>query len=55
VNVPPTIGMAVSSGKVSYEALDTVLGLEDLYDILEIVLIDGHNAIVLAKRKPKDR
>jgi len=34
----------VSSGKASLAELDTVLGAGDLYDLLEIVVIDAHNA-----------
>ena len=42
-NVPGLVGLAVSSGKVSFEALATVLDLEDLWVVVEIVLIDAHN------------
>jgi hypothetical protein len=46
--------MAVSSGKVTFADLDSILGLEDLEDIVEIVSIDAHNARIIAKRqKPK--
>lgn len=30
-------------------ALSTTLGLEDLYDLIEIILIDRHNDRILAK------
>lgn len=54
VNVPPTIGMAVSSGKATMAELATVLTVEDLHDILEIIAVDAHNQRVLANRR-KDR
>ena len=49
MNVPPTVGTAVSTGKATMAELSTVLGLEDLHDILEIVHVDGHNARVARK------
>lgn len=49
MNVPPTIGAAISSGKASLAELNTVLSVEDLHDILEVVTIDAHNARVAAK------
>lgn len=43
--------MVVSAGKASYAELDSVLGLEDLHDILEIISVDAHNRRVLQKRE----
>ena len=34
----------VSSGKATYHELDSVIGIEGLYDLLEIITIDAHNA-----------
>lgn len=42
--------MAISSGKASFAELSSVLGLEDLHDILEVIAIDAHNARAMAKR-----
>lgn len=53
--MPPTVGMACSSGKVSWRDLSTDLGLEDLHDVLEIVRVDAHNARILAKRAERER
>jgi len=47
--VPPAIGAVVSSGHASLVELDTVLGLKDLYDLLEIIAVDHHNANIAAK------
>lgn len=33
----------ISNGKATLVELDTVLGLQDVYDLLEIVLVDSHN------------
>lgn len=47
MNVPPTVGMVESMGKASWAELSTILGLEDLHDLLEIVRVDRHNAKVM--------
>ena len=49
-NVPRTIGMVVSAGKATLHELDTVYGLEDLCDMLEIIAVDIHNRRVMAKK-----
>lgn len=54
MNVPATIGMAVSADKSLLEPLSTTLGLEDLHDILEVIAVDAHNRRVLDKRNEKD-
>lgn len=43
----------ISSGKATLHELDTVLSLEDVYDILEVISVDAHNQRLLNKRKPK--
>jgi hypothetical protein len=43
VNVPPIAGMIVSSDKATLHELQTVYGLEDLYNMAEIVIVDRHN------------
>lgn len=52
MNVPPAIGMVLGSGQklTTMGELNTVLGLEDLHDLLEIVMVDAHNQRILAKR-----
>lgn len=49
-NVPRTISIAILTGRATLHELDTVYGLEDLYDLLEISLVDAHNNRV-ANRK----
>lgn len=46
VNVPRAIGAAISGNLALLGPLSTTLGLEDLYDILEVKQVDGHNARV---------
>jgi len=42
--------MVVSAGKATLHELDTVYGLEDLCDMLEIIAVDIHNRRVMAKK-----
>lgn len=49
MNVPPTIGMVVSSGKATLVELGTVLNIEDLHDLMEVISVDNHNAEVMRK------
>jgi hypothetical protein len=53
VNVPPIIGMIVSAGKATLDDLQTRHGLEDAYDIAEIILVDTHNHVKVRAAKPK--
>ncbi|AWB26210.1 transcription elongation factor GreA (plasmid) [Methylobacterium currus] len=45
------MGFAVSAGKATLLELSTVYGVEDLYDIIEIIMIDAHNERVIAQEK----
>lgn len=47
VNVPRTIATVISSGKASKVELDSVLGVQDLWDLLEIIQVDAHNERVM--------
>ncbi|EEC0863852.1 transcription elongation factor GreA [Salmonella enterica subsp. enterica] len=47
VNVPRTIATVISSGKASKAELDSVLGVQDLWDLLEIIQVDTHNERVM--------
>ncbi|EDT7434784.1 transcription elongation factor GreA [Salmonella enterica subsp. enterica] len=47
VNVPRTIATVISSGKASKVELDSVLGVQDLWDLLEIIQVDAHNKRVM--------
>lgn len=49
-NVPRVIGTLVSSGKATLHELQTVYGLADAYDMLEIVSVDLHNERVIRGR-----
>jgi hypothetical protein len=55
VNIPPTIATAISSGRATMAELATVLSLEDLHDILEVVTVDSHNRRVAAARAERER
>ncbi len=42
-NVPPVIGTLVSARVATLAELQTVYGLEDVYNMLEILKVDNHN------------
>lgn len=44
------IGTVISAGRATLHELDTVYGVEDLYDLLEIAVIDAHNQRELMKK-----
>lgn len=41
--MPPSIGAVVSSRYASLIELQTAYGVEDLYLLIEIIVIDSHN------------
>jgi hypothetical protein len=41
------IAIVVSSGKATLHELDTVYGLEDLHDLIEIITIDAVNEQIM--------
>jgi len=43
VNVPPMIASAINSGFATLYELQTIYGLEDLFDLLEIAIINTAN------------
>ncbi len=53
-NVPRTIGAVVSAKLATLHELDTVYGLTDLYDMLEILMTDAHNQRVMAEQTGGD-
>lgn len=48
-NVPRTIAAAVSAKVTTLHELQTVYGLEDLYDLLEVAIVDAHNQSLMMK------
>ena len=42
-NVPQTIGAVISSRMATMVELDTVLGVEDLCNMLEVIAVDAIN------------
>lgn len=47
--MPRNIGTVISSGKATLLELQTVYGAEDLYDLLEVILVDNHNEWVMSQ------
>ena len=48
-NVPPIVGMVVSSKHATLYELQTVYGVRDLYNLAELVAVDAHNARALTE------
>jgi hypothetical protein len=48
-NVSQRIGAVISSGHARMTELDSALGIEDLYNLLEIIQIDAHNQRIASK------
>lgn len=42
-NLPQTIGSIVATGKATLAELQTVYGLEDLYDLMEVCAVSSEN------------
>lgn len=49
MNVPPLIARVISGRPEMLGPLNTVLGVEDLHDVLEVLAVDAHNRRVAAK------
>lgn len=45
------IARVVAAGKATLAELATILTLEDLHDLLEIIAVENHNARIDAKRE----
>jgi hypothetical protein len=52
-NVPPIIGMVISSGKATLRECQEYYSLEDIYGIAEVLWIDAHNRRILMKSPPE--
>ena len=50
-NASPGIGFLLSHDKSLAGPLSTVLGLEDMHDLIEVVLVDAFNDRLVAKRR----
>lgn len=49
-NVSAAIGQVLSTRMATLHELDTVYGVEDVYDMLEVVSIDAHNQRVMNRK-----
>lgn len=48
-NLPPLVGMVVSSRHATLLELQTVYGVQDLYNLAELVVVDAHNNRVISE------
>jgi len=51
-NVPQSIATVVSAGLATYAELGTVLGTEDLQDLIEIAVVNAANARLADQQHP---
>jgi hypothetical protein len=42
-NLPPLVGMVVSSRHATLHELQTVYGVQDVYNLAEMIIVDAHN------------
>ena len=49
-NVPRPLATVLSSKMATLADLGTILGTEDLYDLLEVINVDAHNRALAAKQ-----
>jgi hypothetical protein len=54
-NIPPSIAIVISAEMATLHELDTVYGVEDLYDMLEIITVDGENRRRMNKAQERKR
>lgn len=48
-NVPQSIGVVMSQKMATLHELQTVYGIEDVYDMLEVLNVDAHNQEIANK------
>jgi hypothetical protein len=49
------MSMALASGKMSLRDLQTFYGVEDLYNMIDIMVVDAHNARVWSAHHAKSK
>lgn len=49
--MPPYIATVISARMATLHEVDTVYGLEDVFDMLEIIAIDNHNKNLLNQKE----
>lgn len=52
--MPPQLGFLISHDKSLLGPLSTTLGLQDMYDLIEVIMVDRYNDWVLAKRRERE-
>lgn len=52
MNVPKALAIVIRSRLATRIELDTVYGVHDLYDFLEIIAVDANNEAVANRQEP---
>jgi hypothetical protein len=50
-NVSKVLGAVISTGMASLHELQTIYSLQDVFDLLEIAAINGHNRKMMMERE----
>ena len=50
VNVGKAVGAVISARLATLHELQTIYGTEDLYDMVEIVMVDSHNRSLITEK-----
>jgi hypothetical protein len=51
VNLPPMIGVVISENKATLCELQSVYGVGDLFNLCEVIAVDGYNRRILSQDK----
>jgi len=49
--VPKTIAICLSHKQATLAELQTIYGVEDVYDMIEVIMVDNHNTRILSEPK----
>ncbi len=52
--MPNTIAVLLSNKCATLHELQTVYGLEDAYDMIEVLMVDAHNTRILQRQAEKN-
>ena len=50
MNVTRAVGRVLSARMATMRELDEALGTEDLYDLLEVIVVDSYNRLVAMQK-----
>ena len=54
-NLPASVGTVISARLATLVECQTVLSIEDVYNLIEVLAVDANNRRVMAERSQKDK